>query len=136
MDLNKIISLLKESFSNGAFDFLCDLDEESLLPVSLILKIPAKTLQNICNVLPPLFKGELSLKDAVVKLLPVIVSFIFAKGIVTPSPNSDIGDKNCEKPTYSQPFDKKESANEDIPSFADSEIIYSINSYLQSDNAS
>lgn len=140
MDFSQIFSLIKKAFISGAFDFLCEQDEQSVAPVALLLNLPPKTIACICNVLPPLFKGELALKDALPKLLPIFISFLLNKNrTFEADKNFTSGidkSENIEKPTYTDTFTQKETANEEIFSFADSDIYYSINSYLESESAS
>ncbi len=140
MDLSKILSIIKETFASGAFDFLCEATEQTVAPVALLINVPPKTLVNICNLLPPLMKGELSLKDALPKLLPIVIAFLLSKNAnksLSSNCESELNkSENIEKPTYSDTFCQKESANEEISSFADGDIYYSINSYLRSESAS
>lgn len=139
MDLSRIFSFLKELFINGAFDFLEDVTEDVIAPVALLLNLSPTALAKICNVLPPLVKGELPMKDAIPTLLPIIVPILLKGKLKSQDTavNSDYDlEKNSEKPTYSPTFEDKKSASEDLSSLADTEILNSINDYLQSFNAS
>lgn len=139
MDLSRIFSFLKELFINGTFDFLEDVTEDVIAPVALLLNLSPTSLAKICNVLPPLVKGELPMKEAIPTLLPIIVPILLKNKIKSEhNPlNSDYDlSKNGGKPTYSTTFEDKKSAGEDLSSLADTEILNSINDYLQSFNAS
>lgn len=139
MDFNRILSWLKDIFSSGALDFLEEIDEEVLSPIALILNVDAKNLSSICKILPPLFKGQLSFKDVLPTIIPILLPLILSKRLKS-GLNADNGNKvftnNSEKPTYSATFDESKTANDFISSFADNDIYYSINTYFESDNAS
>ncbi len=134
MDFSKIFSWIKEMFSGGALDFLSDVDEETLSPVAALLNINSKSLCSLVRVLPPLFKGEISLSEALPSLLPIVLSFLLSSKLKS-EVSVEKTDENLEKPTYSPTFEQNETANE-FCSFADNDISYSINAYLQSDSAS
>lgn len=134
MDFNRIFSWIREMFSGGAFDFLQDVDEETLSPVAAILNINAKTLCSLIKVLPPLFKGEISFKEALPYLLPIFLSFLLSSRL-RGSDSAVNSSEAIEKPTYSPTFEQNNTANE-LNSFADNDIYYSLNAYLQSDSAS
>lgn len=138
MDLSRIFSFLKELFINGTFDFLEDVTDDVIAPVALLLNLSPQSLAKICNVLPPLVKGELPMKDAIPMLLPIIVPILLKgklKSQDTTVNNDYDSTKNSEKPTYSPTFEENKSANE-LTSLADTEILNSINDYLQTFNAS
>lgn len=139
MDFNRILSWIKDIFLSGAFDFLEEVDEEVLSPLALILNVDAKNLSSICKILPPLFKGQLSFKDLLPTIIPILLPLILSKrinGSLNKVNSGEVFAKNSEKPTYSPTFEENKTASDFISSFADNDIYYSINTYFESDNAS
>lgn len=139
MDISQILIWIKNLFTDGSLDFLETLDEETISPFATIFNLNPKVLADVCNVLPPLIKGELSLKNAVPKLLPILLPLILKnkqKDVIGDEKLSNAHDKNSEKPTYSPTFEENKSASEEILPLADNEVLNSINDYLQSFNAS
>ena len=137
MDLNNLLNQLKSLFSSGALDFLEEIDEDTIVPISLILNVDSKSLLSFCKMLPPLFKGELNLKDAQPHVFTIILTYFLSRKLSKKVSENVEGncEKTVEKPTYSPTFDQNETANE-LSSFADDDIFYQIDSYLQSETAS
>lgn len=135
MNFEQIFLKLKEYFLSGAFDFLQDIDEDALSPLCVFLNIDKDSLSNLLKVLPPLFKGEINLKDAFIYILPVIVSFLLSNKLNKQNNldnNSEPEPKNLEKQAYSQTFEENKSTMDDIKPIVDNDIYYSLNCYLQS----
>ncbi len=139
MDISQILIWIKKLFTDGSLDFLETLDEETISPLAMIFNLNPKIVADVCNVLPPLIKGEISIKTAIPKLLPVLLPLILKsrqKNVVMGEQYANNNDKNSEKPTYSPTFEENKTASEEILPLADNEVLNSINDYLHSFSAS
>lgn len=138
MDFNWLLTFLRDIFKSGALDFLEDLDDETLSPLSAIFNIDAKAAASVLKILPSVFKGEAGIKDVLPVLLPIVASFLL-KGKSTNKKDDKTQDenlKNTEKPTYSPTFEQNNTANGSNIPFADNDIEYSLNAYFNSLSAS
>lgn len=138
MDFNWLLTFLKDAFKSGALDFLEDLDDDILSPLSAIFNIDAKAAAAVIKILPSVFKGDAGIKEILPVVLPVVVSFLL-KGKTASKAVEEKNEenlKNVEKPTYSAAFEQNNTANGSSIPFADNDIEYSLNAYFNSLRAS
>lgn len=138
MDFNWLLTFLKDAFKSGALDFLEDLDDDTLSPLSAIFNIDAKAAASVLKILPRFFKGEAGIKEVLPVFLPIIASFLLrGKSLnITDDKRADENLQNAEKPTYSPTFEQNNTANGICVPFADNDIEYSLNAYFNSLSAS
>lgn len=135
MDLNNFLAPVSEIFKSGAFDFLEEIDEETLSPIALLLNVDEKRLTALLKLIPPFFKGDIGLKEVLPFIIPLFLSFL-SKNSETTEKIKEVKNENSQKPTYSPTFEQNNTANENLFPFADNDIEYSLNAYFNSFNAS
>lgn len=138
MDFNWLLTFLRDIFKSGALDFLEDLDDETLSPLSAIFNIDVKAAASVLKILPSVFKGEAGIKDVLPVLLPIVASFLLKGKSTNKKDDKTQAEnlKNAEKPTYSPTFEQNNTANGSNIPFADNDIEYSLNAYFNSLSAS
>lgn len=138
MDFNWLLTFLKDLFKSGALDFLQDLDDDTLSPLSSIFNIDAKAAASVLKILPSVFKGEAGIKEVLPVFLPIVASFLLKGKSLNKSNEKTAEEKlqNAEKTTYSPTFEQNNTANGSSIPFADNDIEYSLNAYFNSLSAS